>query len=142
MGLRSGEWAFHGFSVIREITLSASFCAKSLNVAFAVWGVAPSCINHFQMIAFPQRRRTRHIKLKDDCAVILLVHRNGPSISIPKLVRSHCGFRIYRTPSCNLWGVQRPLQNFLNWYNHQDWNGAHHWTKHYLPCPRLPLSCH
>ena len=59
----------------------------------------------------------RCIKRTDDCAVVLLVHHNGPSVSILKPVRSHNRFWMYCRPRCNLWALQRPFQNFLWWFS-------------------------
>ena len=45
-GFRSGECGAHGCSVLQEVTRSVNFSANNSNLAFAEWGVAPSCIIH------------------------------------------------------------------------------------------------
>ena len=55
-GFKSGECGDHCGSHLRLISRSAKRCCNHANDSFEVWGVAPSCWNHWRALMTPLRR--------------------------------------------------------------------------------------
>lgn len=56
-GFRSGEYGAQTKSVLRLITLSLKFSVSHCRDSFAVWGGAPSCISHWDVMFLVFLRR-------------------------------------------------------------------------------------
>jgi len=55
-GVKSGECGDHCGSHLRLISRSGKGCCSHANDLFEVWGVAPSCWNHWRTLKSPLRR--------------------------------------------------------------------------------------
>jgi len=56
VGFKSGERGNHCGSHLRLISLSGKCCCSHANDSFEVWGVAPSCWNHWRTLTTPPGR--------------------------------------------------------------------------------------
>ena len=55
-GFESGESGDHSESHLRLIRRSGKHCCSHANDSFEVWGVAPSCWNHWRILTTPHCR--------------------------------------------------------------------------------------